>query len=195
MVVLDTMQPALKTAAKVIKWGAGLQENTRKALVQELQTICNNCESAYDAILVRLVPIKNAYSNPDTLATELRALKADVEVRRKFKPEFLCGQVDHLLTQLGSNLNDIKYSIDMFRVQDVKMCLDRFGSVDGIIFQTYDVFVDGLDAIATQIPIQADRWLQRPRRTSSTLLVTSKDDMKQLKTDVRDTKNLIVGII
>ena len=77
MVVLDTMQQALKTAAKIIKWGAGLQESTRKALMQELQTSCNNCESAYDAMLVRLVPIKNAYSDPDNLATELHALKAD----------------------------------------------------------------------------------------------------------------------
>lgn len=194
MVVLDTMQQALKTAAKVIKWGAGLQESTRKALVQELQTICNNCESAYDAMLVRLVPIKNAYSDPDKLAIELRALKADVEVRRKFKPEFLCGQVDHLLTQLGSNLNGIKYSIDMFRVQDVKMCLDRFGSVDGIIFQTYDVFVDGLDAIATQIQTKQTDAAEAAKYVEH-VISDFEDDMKQLKIDVRETKNRIVGII
>jgi len=128
-----------------------LKQADLKALVQEFQTISNTSESAYDAMLVRLVPIKNTYSDPGKLATELHALKADIEVRPKFTPEFLCGQADHLLTQLGSSLNGIKYPIDMFRVQDVNMCLDRFGSVDGIIFQTYDVFVDGLDTVATQI--------------------------------------------
>jgi hypothetical protein len=29
--------------------------------------------------------------------------------------------------------------------------MSGFSSVDGIIFQTYDVFVDGLDAIETDI--------------------------------------------
>jgi len=53
--------------------------------VTELQTICTNCESAYDAMLTRLVPVKNAYSDPIKLATELRALQMDQTVRRQFK--------------------------------------------------------------------------------------------------------------
>lgn len=145
-------------------------------------------------MLVRLLTIKNAYSDPDKLAAELHALKADLEVRRKFKPEFLCGQVDQLLTGLASNLNGIKYSIDMFRVQDVKMCLDRFGSVDGIIFQTYDVFVDGLDHIATLIQTKQIDAAEGAKYVEH-IISDFEDDMKQLKTEVRETKNRIVGII
>jgi hypothetical protein len=194
MEVLNTMQQALKTAARVIKWGAGLQESTRKTLVTELQTICGNCESAYDAMLTRLVPVKNAYSDPLKLAAELRALQVDQTVRRQFKPEFLCGQVDQLLAQLHSSLNGLKYSIDMFRIQEVQDCLRTFGNVDGAIFNSYDSFVGALDRIATQIQtheVDATEAAGYVRHVVDDF----EDDMRSLKSQVRETKRVIVGII
>jgi hypothetical protein len=57
MEVLDALRQALKAAADVIKWGAGIQESTRKALVADMQGICGNIETAYETVLTRLVPI------------------------------------------------------------------------------------------------------------------------------------------
>jgi hypothetical protein len=194
MEVLNSIQQALKTAARIIKWGAGLQESTRKALVTELQTICTNCESAYDSMLARLVPIKDAYSDPIKLAAELRALEADQTIRRQFKPEFLCGQVDHLLTQLHSNLTGLKYSIDMFRIQEVQDCLHTFGNVDAAIFNSYDSLVGNLGQIATQMqtnevdPREAAGYVRH-------VIDDFEDDLRSLKSQVRATKDRIVEII
>ena len=68
------------------------------------------------------------------------------------------------------------------------------GHVDAIIFQTYDAFVDGLDALATQIQIgradavDATKYIEH-------VIGDFEDDLKKLKTEVRETKNQIVGII
>src|SRR5215470_1516449 len=120
MQVLEALKQAVKTCADVVKWGAGIQEPTRKALVADLQAICANCDAAYDAVLVRLVPIKNAFGTPVALAAELRAFSADTATRNKFKPDHLCGQVDQLLARIGSNLDPLKYSIDYRRIGDLR---------------------------------------------------------------------------
>ena len=39
MEVLNVLKQAINACAGVVKWGAGLQENARKALVADLQTI------------------------------------------------------------------------------------------------------------------------------------------------------------
>lgn len=194
MEVLNTMQQALKTAARIIKWGGGLQEATRKSLVTELQGICSNCETAYAAMLARLVPVKNAYSDPTKLSVELRSLRTDEEVRRKFKPEFLCSQVDHLLVQLHSNLTGLKYSIDMFRIQEFQDCLRTFGNLDGAIFASYDRFVAALDDIATKIqtgeadPQEATAYVRH-------FIEDFEDQLRSLSAEVRATKDRVVGII
>src|SRR5688572_7070390 len=116
MEVLNALKQAVKACADVVRWGAGLQENARRELIADLQTICDNCDAAYDAVLARLVPVKNAFADPATLASELRAFAADAATRNKFKPQHLCGQVDHLLARLSSNLDPLKYSIDYRRI-------------------------------------------------------------------------------
>ena len=131
MQVLEALKQAVKACADVVKWGAGLQEPTRKGLAADLQAICMNCDAAYDAVLTRLVPIKNAFADPIALAAELRAFAADGMTRASFKPDHLCGQVDQLLIRLGSNLDPLKYSIDCRRINDVRQYLQRFGNFDG----------------------------------------------------------------
>jgi hypothetical protein len=128
-----------------------LQGGTRKKLVADLQGICSNCENAYTAVLVRLVPVKNAFTNHASLATELRNFAADAKIRSQFKPYHLCGQIDHLLTDLSNNLNPLKYAVDFRRIEGLRSSLSQFGDFDGAIYTSYDEFAAQLDKIATQI--------------------------------------------
>ena len=75
MDVLNTLKQALKTSAGVIKWGAGLQESTRKNLIAELQEICTNCEAAYDAVSRHFSPAE---------LVELTAVAAAFEMFSRF---------------------------------------------------------------------------------------------------------------
>jgi hypothetical protein len=194
MDVLNTLKEAIKTAGSVIKWGAGLQETTRKSLVADLQAICANCETAYDAVLVRLVPIKNAFSDPNRLAAELRSFAADPITRSQFKPEGLCTQVDQLLAQLDSNLAPLKYSIDVRRIRDLRGAFMQFGNVDKAIFDSYDQFAAALDQIATQIqtgkldPREAAAYVQH-------VIDDFADEVRSLKNEMRDAKAKVVGSI
>jgi hypothetical protein len=129
MEVLDALKQALKSAASIIRWGAGIQESARKALISDLQNICSNIEDAYDSVIARLVPVKSAYNDPGKLAAELRSFAADAATRRQFKPEHLCGQVDGLMARLSSNLDPLRYSIDFRRINDLRNHLAQFGSV------------------------------------------------------------------
>lgn len=194
MDVLNTIKQALKTSASVIQWGAGLQESTRKALVTELQGICSNCEAAYDSVLARLVPIKNAYTDPRNLSRELRAFAGNPASRREFKPEHLCGQVDHLLVQLSSNLAPLKYSIDFRRIQDLRQSLRQFGNVDAAIFDSYDQFASELDHIATEIDDPASDQLERARYVQH-VIEDFEDEVRSLKADIRAAKTRVVETI
>jgi hypothetical protein len=44
MGVLDLLKIALKTSARVLKIGAGLQEKTREQFVADLSRICGRCQ-------------------------------------------------------------------------------------------------------------------------------------------------------
>ena len=194
MDVLNTLKQALKTSAGVIKWGAGLQESTRKNLIAELQEICTNCEAAYDAVLKRLVPIKDAYSDPTNLSRELRTFAADSATRGQFKPEHLCGQVDQLLVQLSSNLAPLKYSIDFRRIQDLRQSFQQSGNVDAAIFDSYDQFASELDHIATQINDQAFDPKERTRYVQH-VIEDFEDEVRSLKADMRAAKARVVEVI
>jgi hypothetical protein len=56
------------------------------------------------------------------------------------------------------------------------------------------VFVDGLDAIATQIQTKQIDAAEAVKYIEH-VIADFEDDMKQFKTEVRETKNRIVGII
>ncbi len=156
MQVLDVLKQAISASARVLRWGAGIQEPARKELAVELQAICANCATTYDAVLARLVPVKNAFSNPAGLSTQLRAFAADHQTRAYFKPAYLCSQVDHLLMKLNSNLDPLKYSVDYRHISEIRAYLGQFGEFDGAIFKAYDDFVAELDQIATQIQSSPD---------------------------------------
>lgn len=194
MQVFEALKQAVKACADVVKWGAGIQEPTRKSLAADLQAICTNCDAAYDVVLARLVPIKNAFADPTALAAELRAFAADATTRAKFKPDHLCGQVDQLLIRLSSNLDPLKYSIDCRRIDDVRQYLQRFGNFDGAIFQSYDELVAELDGIATQIQAPASDKQERSRYAQH-VIQTFESDLRTTQSAVRDAKTQTIGLI
>jgi hypothetical protein len=194
MQVFEALKQAVKASADVVKWGAGIQEPTRKALAADLQLICTNCEAAYDAVLTRLVPIKNAFADPTALATELRAFAADSMTRATFKPDHLCGQVDQLLIRLSSNLDALKYSIDHRRIDDVRQYLMRFGNFDGAIFESYDALVAELDRIATEIQASGSDKEERSRYAQH-VIQSFEFDLRATQSAVRDAKNQMLELI
>jgi hypothetical protein len=151
MDVLEYLKQSINTCADILKWGANLQGSTRKSLVADLQSVCSNCEDAYGAVLERLVPVKNAFGDPTTLARELRNFAADQTVRRQFKPDHLCGNIDQLLQRLSNNLDPLKYSIDLRRIGELKSRFASYGNYDLQIYQSYDDFTHELDQLANQI--------------------------------------------
>jgi len=194
MQVFEALKQAVKACADVVRWGAGIQESARKGLAVDLQVICANCDTAYDAVLTRLVPIKNAFSDPMALATELRAFAADGTTRANFKPDHLCGQVDQLLIRLSSNLDPLKYSIDYRRIDDVRNYLRQFGNFDGAIFQSYDELVAELDRIATQIQTSASERQERSRYAQH-VIESFESDLRAAQAAVRDAKTQTIALI
>jgi hypothetical protein len=149
--VLDYLKQSVNTCTAILKWGANMQGSTRKSLVVDLQSICSNCEDAYGAILERLVPVKNAFADPTTLARELRKFTADQTLRRQFKPNHLCGNIDQLLQRLANNLDPLKYSIDLRQIGELRNRFEAYGNYDLRISESYDEFTVQLDLVANQI--------------------------------------------
>jgi hypothetical protein len=194
MEVLNALKQAVKACADVIKWGAGLQETARKGLVADLQVICTNCDAAYDAVLARLVPVKNAYSDPVALGRELRAFAGDADTRRQFKPHHLCGQIDQLLVRLRSNLDPLKYAIDCRRIEDLRGYLNRFGDFDGSIFQSYDGLTAELDRIATDLQNPGPHQQERARYAQH-VIEDFENDLRTTQAAVRQAKAETLSLI
>jgi hypothetical protein len=194
MQVFEALKQAIRICASILKLGAGIQEPVRKKLAEDLQGICSRCEAAYDAVLSRLVPVKNAYSDPATLAKELRDFAADASTRAAFKPVHLCGQVDDLLLRLNSNLDAMKYSIDCQRIRDVQSYLMQFGDYDGALFRSYDNLTAGLDQIATQLQSPASDKRERSAYAQHIIRVFE-DDLRATQASVHEAKNQMLAII
>ena len=194
MQVFEALKQAVKACADVVKWGAGIQEPARKGLAADLQAICTNCDAAYDAVLTRLVPIKNAFADPTALAFPLTMCEKLVLLCANCNPDHLCGQVDQLLIRLSSNLDPLKYSIDCRRIDDVRQYLQRFGNFDGAIFQSYDELVAELDRIATQIQTSASDKEERSRYAQH-VIQGFESDLRATQSAVRDAKTQTIDLI
>ena len=191
MEVLELLKRALKTCASVIKFGAGIQEDSRKRLVEDLQRICLNCERAYETVLKRLGPIKDAFQDPDALAVELREFAQDAQTRDAFKPEHLCGEVDHLVVRLESNLDPLKYSIDLTRIRELRQSLGMVGNYDAAIYESYDDFARQLDNLATQIRDPGSDRNERGEYAQH-VIAEFESDLRTAIDGVRQTKSTIL---
>jgi Fe-S-cluster formation regulator IscX/YfhJ len=194
MEILKILTNTIKTCADVIKWGVGLQASTRKQLVSDLQSICVNCDAAYDAILGRLTPVKNTFGDRERLAMELRAFAADSATRSQFKPEYLCSQIDHLLAQLSSNLDPLKYSVDHRRVTELRQSLMQLGNFDGALLRSYDELARQLDRIATEIQAQSADSQERCKYAQH-VIQEFEDDLTSSLAEIREAKSRLVDLI
>ena len=192
MDVLELLKRAVIVCARVVKIGAGIQEPVRKNLVEDLQRICDNCETAFGTVLSRLRPIKDSYQSAPSLAKELRAFAADSETRDAFKPEHLCGEIDQLIVRLRSNLDPLKYSIDYTRIEDLRNNLDMVGDYDAEIYESYDDFAKQLDKLATQLQDSSSFDVEERRRYAQHVIEDFETDLDSAVAGVRKTKNSIV---
>jgi hypothetical protein len=194
MDVLGYLKQAITTCADILKWAANIQGSTRSSLVTDLQTICSNCEDAYAAVLERLVPVKNAFTNPTALGQELRNFAADQVVRRQFKPHHLCGNIDQLLQRLQNNLDPLKYSIDFKRIEELQRRFQLYGNYDAQIYQSYDDFADKLDQIASQISNVGVDSRERARYAQH-VIENFQSELRSMLETVRKAKADLVQII
>ena len=95
---------ALRTSTRSITFLWRTQGAERSQLIADLQAICSRCDDAYAAVIKKLRPVKNSYTDREALADALRTFAADDQTRSAFKPEHLCGEVDQLLQRLSSDL-------------------------------------------------------------------------------------------
>jgi hypothetical protein len=184
----------MKYSSVAIKNAATIQRRNREMLVNDLNTICTNCESAYDGVIARLVPIKNAYQTPELLAVELRQFAADGNIRALFKPRFLCGQVDVLLAMLHSYLDPLKYSVDLKHIDDIRQELSTFGDVDKEILIEYDQFTASLDKIATQLQ-GAEAEPKGLSKQARERIEGFEAELRTTQADLADARSTVVGLI
>ncbi len=194
METLELITRALKACGDVLRWGAGLQEKTRTDLAADLQCVCDSCDSAYAAVLARLLPVKNAFADPAKLAAELRSFAADANTRNEFKPEHLCGKVDTLLFRLQSNLDPLKYSVDVTRIGELRTTFAMMGSVDAAIYSTYDEFTRHLDGIATQLQ-DASSDKQERLGYAQHVISDFEGELRSAMDTVRSAKNAVLQTV
>jgi|GEM_PF-2989397 len=189
---LSILKDAVKECSRVIKFGAGIQSKARNRLINDLQNICSRVESAYSAVLARLHPVKDSFQNPKALAKELKRFAADSKTRKVFKPDHLCGEVDTLLMDLESNLDPLKYSIDVRKISSLRDNIQRVGNFDMEMFEAYDQFTRELDSLGMDIET-ADAELKEERSVYARHVISDfeKDLFDAIKS-MREAKDLIL---
>ena len=141
------------------------QGTERSQLIADLQAICSRCEDAYTAVIKQLRPVKDSYGDREALASALRTFAADNQTRSAFKPEHLCGEVDQLLQRLSSNIDWLKYSVDLRAVDRLRGAIGQMGNYDGQLRDYYDDHTRAMDDIATQLQSHLESEDIRERMT------------------------------
>ncbi len=194
MEVLQYLRSFVSESSSVIKFGAGLQNPTRKELVDQLQGICSRCESAYSSVLAKLRPVKDSYNDRDQLARALRDFANDPQTRDSFKPAQLCGEADHLLDRLTNNLDLLKYAIDVRKIKALKEGMAQFQNYDGAIYNAFDDFALSLDHLANDLSDKQLQGAAAVERMSYVRHVVEdfEDEISQTVRAVQDAKNRLL---
>lgn len=141
----------VRACTRLLRYLPGLPQDTRGHLVRDVQVICSRSAEAYTALLTRLLAIKAAFRDPVVLVQELRLFAADTQTRAAFKPEYLYGEVDHLLQEFKGHLDTLGYSVRMSGLGTLDETLRRMGDYDGELAHQYDQFRSELDHVAAEI--------------------------------------------
>jgi hypothetical protein len=192
--VLEYLRTFVSESSRVIKFGAGLQNPTRKELVDQLQGICSRCESAYSSILAKLGPVKDSYNDREQLAKALKTFARDPQAKDSFKPDQLCGEADRLLDRLNNNLDLLKYSIDVHKIEALKKGMARFQNYDGAIYSAFDAFALSLDRLASDLDNKQLKGAAAVERMSYVRHVVEdfEDEISQTVRAVQDAKNRLL---
>jgi len=191
METVAMLRRALGAAGEVLRLGQAIQGPARMDFIKDLHAICLKCEAAYETVLLRLVPVKNALNDPDQLAMELRSLASDTVTRDAFKPEHLCGEVDVLLSRLESNLDPLKYALDVNRLRAIRDHLQQVGNFDVALRESYDQFTSALDNIATQIQTPGEDKIERAEYVR-TAIGEFEEELRSAINDIRGIKDAII---
>jgi len=183
---IDLNNAVVDICKRLIAYLPGIQNAARRRLVNDLQQICSKCDDAYSAVLVRLTPVKQAYSDPPALARELRSFAGDPTTRAAFKPEHLCGEIDHLLQELRNNLAALGYAVGYSGLDELAQILTQMGNYDNELYHQYDRFTSSLDDLATRLEqtsgAERAAWLRYAQELIS-------DTRAQLSESVRRMRN------
>jgi hypothetical protein len=182
--VLPFLRSFASQAARVIKFCAGLQNPTRKELVDKLQGICSRSEDSYSFVLSKLRPVRDAYGDRTRLVQALRDFANDKNIRKKFKPEQLCGEADYILDKLANNLNPLKYSVPLGKINRLKHTMAQFQNYDGAIRDSFDLFARTLNYHADAL---ANPQLQKDDVQERVLEIAS--DIEEFEDQLSNTVN------
>lgn len=192
MQILKFIENAVTVCSRILKFGAGIQSQARNQLIADLQAICSNVEGAYSTVLARLRPVKDSYSDTAALATTLRDFAADRQTRDSFKPDHLCGHVDRLLSQLESNLDPLKYSVDVKKIETLRHTAQDIGNVDRQIYHAYDDFTKQLDDLSTELQTLPTDEAESRRAYARHLIDDFQEDLFAAIGSMRSAKDRIL---
>ena len=192
MDIIKFLEDAVNVCSRIIKFGAGIQSQARNELINDLQKICSNVETAYSNVLAQLRPIKDSYQDSAALAKALRTFAADQETRDSFKPDHLCSEVDRLLSKLENNLDPLKYSVDVSKIRALKQNIRFIGNVDAAIYQAYDEFARDLDNLSTELQLQPPDTSIERREYARHVIADFEDDLFSAVTTMREAKDRIL---
>ncbi|HET9443318.1 MAG TPA: hypothetical protein VFO65_08335 [Acidimicrobiales bacterium] len=151
MSALGQLRQAFEVAGRAIKFAARTQSAARREMIEGLDQVASTCDDAYTNVRAALKPVRDSYRDPAQLATALRAFAADPDVRRSIKPVHLCGEVTMLLDKLASNLDPLKYAIDVRKIEAVRASLGQLNQLDLDIKDEYENFTRELDLVADDL--------------------------------------------
>lgn len=151
MISLKLVEEILSACKQAILYLPGLQAAARKELIQDLQNICSKCDDAYSSVLTNLSPINQAGTDAKALASALSAFASDASTRSAFKPEHLCGEVDHLRARLKSYIDPLPYSLEVRNLDSLGDLFRQLGSLDSELYHQYDQLTRELNEIARQL--------------------------------------------
>ncbi|MDM0109915.1 hypothetical protein QTH97_33745 [Variovorax sp. J22R24] len=193
---LRFLADALGTAARAIPFLRRTQGEERSKLVADLQAICSRCEDAYAKVLEGLAPIKESYGNRQNLARDLRAFAADRQTREAFKPTHLCAEVDQFMQRLESNVDWLKYSMDLNAIGRVRGAIREMGSFDATLWDYYDRNTLALDQLATtlQSQLSAEDLAERMAYARHAVEIFE-EDLRESIVQIRNAKDRVRDLI
>lgn len=195
MLGLKLNKEVVERCVRALKSMAELQGRSRQRLIRDTLAVCSTCDDAYSALLDRLIPIKKAFRSPSRLADELVALAGDSKMRKRFKPEGLCSEIDQLLVDFQSHLNGLRYSVHVLSISEIRDALRSMGSYDQALYHQYDSLMSQIGAIGSELAVA--RGEDRKQLVSQARAAVSglETDLKESVIAMRRAKDTIRGLM